>query len=117
MDSSFIDQSVTGQLRYNMEKATGSFGHTVLQVETIHGTMNLVKEPLFRGFASGFLCMVDMDNVAYRPLVGNGVNRDTQIMTNVQSADEDLRKDMILTEAGLEVSLPESHYLINLEGV
>ena len=55
--------------------------------------------------------MVDMDNVAYRPLVGNGVNRDTQIMTNVQSADEDLRKDMIMTEAGLEVSLPESHYL------
>ena len=104
-------------LRYNMEKTVGSFGHNILQVETIHGTMNLVKEPLFRGFSSGFLCMVDMDNVAYRPLVGNGVNRDTQIQTNVQSADEDLRKDMILTEAGLEVSLPESHYLINLEGV
>jgi len=115
--TSFVDQSVANELRYNIEKSVGSFGHTVLQVETIHGTMNLVKEPLFRGFASGFLCMVDMDNVAYRPLVGNGVNRDTQIMTNVQSADEDLRKDMILTEAGLEVSLPESHYLINLEGV
>tara|TARA_R100000655_G_scaffold11873_4_gene27480 strand:+ start:1728 stop:3050 length:1323 start_codon:yes stop_codon:yes gene_type:complete len=115
--TSFVDQSIANELRYNMEKSVGSFGHTVLQVETIHGTMNLVKEPLFRGFASGFLCMIDMDNVAYRPLVGNGVNRDTQIMTNVQSADEDLRKDMILTEAGLEVSLPESHYLINLEGV
>ena len=115
--TSFVDQSIGNELRYNIEKSVGSFGHTVLQVETIHGTMNLVKEPLFRGFASGFLCMVDMDNVAYRPLVGNGVNRDTQIMTNVQSADEDLRKDMILTEAGLEVSLPESHYLINLEGV
>tara|TARA_R100001443_G_scaffold39547_5_gene52881 strand:+ start:1092 stop:2414 length:1323 start_codon:yes stop_codon:yes gene_type:complete len=115
--TSFVDQSIANELRYNMEKSVGSFGHTVLQVETIHGTMNLVKEPLFRGFASGFLCMVDMDNVAYRPLVGNGVNRDTQISTNVQSADEDLRKDMILTEAGLEVSLPESHYLINLEGV
>ena len=79
--------------------------------------MNLVKEPLFRGFASGFCMMVDLDHVAYRPLVGNGVNRDTQIQTNVQSADEDLRKDMILTEAGLEVSLPETHFLLNLEGV
>ena len=115
--TSFVDQSVANELRYNIEKSVGSFGHTVLQVETIHGTMNLVKEPLFRGFSSGFLCMVDMDNVAYRPLVGNGVNRDTQIMTNVQSADEDLRKDMILTEAGLEVSLPESHMLIQLQGV
>jgi hypothetical protein len=61
--------------------------------------------------------MVDMGKVAYRPLVGNGVNRDTQIETNVQSADEDLRKDMILTEAGLEVTLPEAHALYNLEGV
>ena len=104
-------------LRYNLSEKQGSYGHKILSVETIHGTMNLVKEPLFRGFSSGFLMMVDLDHVAYRPLVGNGVNRDTQIMTNVQSADEDLRKDMIMTEAGLEVSLPESHYLINLEGV
>jgi hypothetical protein len=104
-------------LRYNMEEKQGSYGHRILSIETIHGTMNLVKEPLFRGFASGFMMMIDMDNVAYRPLVGNGVNRDTQIMTNVQSADEDLRKDMIMTEAGLEVSLPETHYLLNLEGV
>jgi len=104
-------------LRYNLSEKQGSYGHRILSVDTIHGQMNLVKEPLFRGHASGFLCMVDLDHVAYRPLVGNGVNRDTQIMTNVQSADEDLRKDMIMTEAGLEVSLPETHYLINLEGV
>ena len=104
-------------LRYNLSEKQGSYGHKILSVETIHGTMNLVKEPLFRGFSSGFLMMVDLDHVAYRPLVGNGVNRDTQIMTNVQSADEDLRKDMIVTEAGLEVSLPETHYLLNLEGV
>ena len=104
-------------LRYNMAEKQGSYGHRILSVDTIHGTMNLVKEPLFRQFASGFLMMVNLDHVAYRPLVGNGVNRDTQIQTNVQSADEDLRKDMIITEAGLEVSLPETHYLLNLEGV
>ena len=103
--------------RYNFEKSEGSFGHKVMVIETIHGTMNLIKEPLFRGFASGFLQLVDMEKVAYRPLVGNGVNRDTHVVSNVQSADEDLRKDMILTEAGLEVVLPESHYLINIEGV
>ena len=63
------------------------------------------------------MALVDLDHVAYRPLVGNGINRDTSITTNVQQADEDLRKDMILTEAGLEVSLPESHMLYNFEGV
>jgi len=102
---------------YNFEKSDGAFGHKVMKVETIHGDISLVKEPLFRGQSAGFLCMVDLDHVSYRPLVGNGMNRDTSIQTNVQSADEDLRKDMILTEAGLEVSLPETHALIHLQGV
>ena len=103
--------------QYNFERSTGSFGHSVMKIDTVHGDLSLVKEPLFRGFASGFMCMVDLDHVSYRPLVGNGVNRDTSITTNVQQADEDLRKDLILTEAGLEVSLPETHALFNLEGV
>ncbi len=103
--------------RYNFSQSNGTFGHKITKVETIHGDLSLIKEPLFRGFASGFCMMVDLDHVSYRPLVGNGVNRDTSITTNVQQADEDLRKDMILTEAGLEVSLPETHALFNLEGV
>ena len=103
--------------RYNMSERQGAFGHNIMVIDTIHGTLNLVKEPLFRGIASGFMLMADMSQVAYRPLIGNGINRDTQVMTNVQAADEDLRKDMILTEAGLEVTLSESHALYNLEGV
>ena len=103
--------------RYNFSQSNGSFGHKVMKIDTIHGDLTLVKEPLFRGFSAGFMMMVDLDHCSYRPLVGNGVNRDTSITTNVQQADEDLRKDMILTEAGLEVSLPETHALINLEGV
>jgi hypothetical protein len=50
--------------------------------------------------------------VWYRPLIGNGHNRDTYIKTNVQENDIDGRKDMILTEAGLEIDLPETHGLI-----
>ena len=119
-DGLFLDASMghsNNVYKYDVSQKDGRFGHKVLTIDTIHGAMNMVKEPLFRGFSSGFLMMVDLDHVAYRPLVGNGVNRDTQVQTNVQSADEDLRKDMILTEAGLEVSLPETHYLLNLEGV
>ena len=95
----------------------GSFGHSILKVDTVHGSLSLIKEPLFRGFANSMLALVDMNQIGYRPLVGNGENRDTHIITNVQQADEDLRKDMILTEAGLEVALPETHMLYNLEGV
>jgi len=101
--------------RMNMEERAGAFGHKVMTIETIHGTMHLVKEPLFRGISANFMAMVDMSKVAYRPLVGNGMNRDTAILTNVQNSDEDLRKDMILTEAGLEVTLPEAHALYQVE--
>ena len=115
---SFSENSTNGtQYRINMDELSGQFGHKLMQLDTIHGTVYMVKEPLFRGHSSGMMAMADMSKVYYRPLVGNGINRDTQVMTNVQAADEDLRKDMILTEAGLEVCLPESHYLINLEGV
>ena len=119
-DGAFIDASVghaNGPYRVNMNNVQGSFGHQLMEINTVHGSMFLVKEPLFRGIASGFMLMADMSKLAYRPLVGNGLNRDTQIMTNVQNADEDLRKDMILTEAGLEISLPECHALYNVEGL
>ena len=119
-DGAFIDASVghsNAPYRVNMDNVEGSFGHKLMEINTVHGSMFLVKQPLFRGIASGMMVMADMSQLAYRPLVGNGINRDTQIMTNVQSADEDLRKDMILTEAGLEITLPESHALYNVEGL
>ena len=112
---SISSSATSGGTRYNFDSSTGSFGHKIMKVETVHGDLSLVKEPLFRKGSGEFMCMVDLDHVSYRPLVGNGVNRDTSITTNVQQADEDLRKDLILTEAGLEVSLPETHALFNFE--
>ena len=110
-----VEQSIAAQSRYNFDSVQreGSFGHSIMQVNTLHGDLSMVAEPLFRGLSSGFMALVDMSQVAYRPLVGNGLNRDTHIITNVQQADEDLRKDMILTEAGLEVTIPETHCLYN----
>jgi hypothetical protein len=111
----FIGDSLSSTVPYNFERSQGTFGHKIMKIETVHGDLSLVREPLFRGLAAEFCCMVDLDHVSYRPLVGNGVNRDTSIQTNVQAADEDLRKDLILTEAGLEVSLPETHALFVFE--
>ena len=116
--SGFAEGSLTAQKsQYNFEASTGSFGHKVMKIDTVHGSCSLVKEPLFRNNASGHMCFIDLDHGSYRPLVGNGQNRDTSITTNVQQADEDLRKDLILTEAGLEVSLPETHALININNL
>jgi hypothetical protein len=96
----------------DIQNVEGSFGHQVTRISTIYGNLNLVPEPLFRGAYENTAIMIDLNNVAYRPLVGNGVSRDTQIITNVQDQNVDGRKDMILTEAGLEISLPETHTVL-----
>ena len=96
---------------FQAQQREGSFGHSIMQLSTVHGDLSIVREPLFRNMSAGFMLLADMGQLAYRPLVGNGLNRDTHVITNVQQADEDLRKDMILTEAGLEVTIPEAHML------
>jgi hypothetical protein len=116
-NGAFMDASLgygDSPFRLMSEPGEGAFGHKVMSIETIHGTIHLVKEPLFRGISSGFMAFADMSKLSYRPLVGNGINRDTFITTNVQSDDEDLRKDMILTEGGLEITLPETQMMYNL---
>jgi hypothetical protein len=120
-DGNFLYESLQAStthtpLGMNFEIKDGNFGHKLHTIDTIHGTAHLVKEPLFRGPSLGLMAFLDMNMIKYRPLVGNGLNRDTFIKTNVQSDDEDLRKDLILTEAGLELALPESHMLYNIEG-
>jgi len=88
-------------------------GVQITKVSTLYGDLNFVMEPLLRGPWANHAIVVDLKNVAYRPLVGNGVNRDTHILTNIQTAETDGRKDQILTEAGLEISLSETHAILN----
>ena len=104
----------SARYNFNASQRDGAFGHSIMQVNTVHGDLSMIQEPMFRGIASGYLALIDLDHVAYRPLVGNGLNRDTHVITNVQQADEDLRKDMILTEAGLEITIPETHCLYSM---
>ena len=96
----------------DIQNVKGAFGHNVTRVNTLYGDLNLVEQPLFRGMWEDYAIMVDLKNVAYRPLAANGVSRDTQIITNVQNNNVDGRKDIVMTEAGLEISLPETHTLL-----
>ena len=113
LKNGFMGCSTDSGYSYNLDfsDAEGGLGHKVMKVDTVHGSLSIIKNPLLKGIGSSMLVGCDLGNVSYRPLVGNGLNRDTYIETNVQSPDEDARKDLILTEAGLEVCLPESHFL------
>jgi hypothetical protein len=110
---SFMDNTVgTSQYRMDVQNIQGSFGHMVTKVNTLFGNLHFVAEPLFRGQDENMAIAIDLANVKYRPLAGNGVSRDTHVITNVQDNNMDGRKDMIMTEAGLEVSLPETHAVL-----
>jgi len=110
---SFMNNSIgSSQYKLDVSSIPGAFGHSVTMVNTIFGNLHFVAEPLLRGPWENYAVAVDMSNVAYRPLVGNGISRDTFIETNIQGNDEDGRKDQIITEAGLEISLPETHAIL-----
>ena len=110
---SFLNNSVgSSQYRLDVNTVPGAFGHTVTVVNTIFGNLHFVAEPLLRGPWEDYAVAVDLKNIAYRPLVGNGVSRDTYVETNVQDNGVDGRQDQIITEAGLEVQLPETHAIL-----
>ena len=102
----------TSSYNFDIQQIQGKFGHKVQAISTIFGDLMCVEEPLLRNGWEDYAISVDMKNVAVRPLVGNGHNRDTWIETNIQNPGTDGRKDLITTETGLEISLPETHAIL-----
>lgn len=97
------DLAVTGRKKV--------MGLDVTEIQTVYGKMNVARCIALDNSHVKILAL-NMQNVAYRPLVGNGVNRDTSIYVGVQNLENsgvDKRVDMILTEAGFEYKMPESH--------
>ena len=109
-NNGFLKNTITSSsYKLDVQNIQGAFGHEVTKINTIFGNLHFVAEPLFRGQDENLAVAIDLANVKYRPLQGNGVSRDTHILTNIQNNNVDGRKDMVMTEAGLEISLPETH--------
>ena len=86
-------------------------GLDMSKIQTPYGDMNLVRNIHLDG-TNVSIMGIDLKHCAYRPLVGNGLNRDTSIYVGVQTLENsgvDRRVDQILTEAGMEWSMPEAH--------
>ena len=88
-----------------------AFGVSVTTFTTPYGDMNVARNVHLDG--SPVKCLgVNMRYCSYRPLVGNGLNRDTAIYVGVQTLENsgvDRRVDLIQTEAGMEWQMPEAH--------
>jgi len=87
------------------------FGIDITTISTVYGDMNIARNIHLDGTNVKMLG-INMKYCAYRPLVGNGINRDTGIYVGVQTLENsgvDRRVDQILTEAGMEWCCPETH--------
>ena len=87
------------------------FGVDISVISTPYGNMNVARNIHLDGSPVRMLA-VSMKHCAYRPLVGNGLNRDTSIYVGVQTLENsgvDRRVDLIQTEAGMEWQMPEAH--------
>ena len=87
------------------------YGVDITTFSTPYGDMNVARNIHLDGTNVKMLG-VNMKYANYRPLVGNGINRDTSVYVGVQTLENsgiDRRVDLILTEAGLELSMPECH--------
>tara|TARA_Y100000310_G_scaffold280055_1_gene299543 strand:- start:420 stop:782 length:363 start_codon:yes stop_codon:yes gene_type:complete len=87
------------------------FGVDITTISTIYGDMNVARNIHLDGSAVKILG-VNMKYAGYRPLAGNGLNRDTSVYVGVQTLENsgiDRRVDLILTEAGMQWEMPECH--------
>jgi len=86
-------------------------GIPVNVISTPYGDLNLMRNIHLDG--TGVYCLaLNLNYIKYRPLVGNGLNRDTSVYVGVQTLENsgvDKRVDLILTEAGMEYTMPECH--------
>ena len=97
------DLAVTGRKKV--------MGLDTTKISTVYGDMNVVRNIHLDGTSVKMLGII-MKHAKYRPLVGNGVNRDTSVYVGVQTLENsgvDRRVDLILTEAGMEWQMPEAH--------
>jgi len=89
------------------------FGVDISTFSTPYGDINVSRNIHLDG-TNVKMMGINMKNCAWRPLVGNGINRDTSVYVGVQTLENsgvDRRVDLILTEGGMEWQMPESHAL------
>ena len=100
-----------GRANFALSGKKKVFGIDITTISTVYGDMNVARNVHLDG-TNVEMIGLNMKYCAYRPLVGNGINRDTGIYVGVQTLENsgvDRRVDQILTEAGLEMCCPETH--------
>lgn len=96
--------------RIETTTAEETYGMRLKKIITFHGDIILAPSKILQYDYAGLGIGVDMKNIKLRTL------RDTKLKTNIQNPDEDGWRDEYLTEAGLQVRLPETHWYLDVTG-
>lgn len=115
--SSAVLTAVTGfasnQLRptdVNLKK----FGMAIVDYQSPFGVVHLVREPLFDEVAltNGYAVCLDLNNVSWRYLEGNGVNLDMKSTDMIQENDRSGRKGEWSVTGGFDFAVGKSHAVL-----
>jgi hypothetical protein len=104
---SYINSFARDKIR--IVKDTSTYGIKVARYDNIHGSLDIVIHDHLEGATyGGYGIVIDPANIYYRPLNGDNGSRDTKLIENIQLPSADERKDMYITEAGLQLILPKT---------
>jgi hypothetical protein len=115
-----LQQIVRKNTTYNIQFGIKEYGMNVARLSCPFGTLVLKNHPLFNQDVGGttagtafygmesWMFVLDMENIKYTYLDGS----DTTYQPVLQSNGMDGMQSGYLSECGLEISLPQTHYLI-----
>ena len=115
-----IQRIIRYNTEYRLEQGQKEYGMNVSRLICPFGTLVLKTHPLFNYAPGGttdgteyfgydsMLVILDMENLRYRYLTDS----DTKYKADIQENDLDGKKSEYLTEAGLELHHPDTHFLI-----
>lgn len=108
---SVMNAFAQGKLETRQGEST--FGLAVMKYVSPFGTIDMVTHWLLEGtIYGGYGILLDLDELAWRPLSNEDEHRDTKVRKEIQENDRDGRKDEYLTEGGLQVGHEQKHGLL-----
>lgn len=108
-----VNSFATNNIRV-MDQSMTKYGMQIQEYVSPFGTVQLVRETLFDEVKStnGTAVCVDMANVNWRYLEGNGLNLDLKSYEDIQENDRSGRKGEWMTVGGIDVAVGKSHAIL-----
>lgn len=90
------------------------FGMSITEYESPAGMVYLIREPLFDEVTSmvGSAVCLDLTNIGYRYLAGNGENLDLKSYDDIQENDRSAKKGEWSAVCGIDVAVGKSHAIL-----